>query len=67
MSTYAAVGLLARMLYGVSETVPNVDPDSPDLAGDIEVSGDHAVTATVTLPTGDTYRVTVEWLPEESP
>lgn len=27
----------------------------------------HGVTAVVTVPSGDTYRVTVEWLPEESP
>lgn len=63
----AAVPLLARMLFGISGTAKGVDVYEPDFAADFDVPSEHVVTSTITLPTGDTYRVTVEWLPEESP
>lgn len=67
MSSNAAVGLLARMLFGLSQTAARVDGTAPDFGADFMPYGDHAVAATITVETGDQYRVTVEWLKEESP
>lgn len=58
----AAVSLLARLLYGISATDPGFAPDEPDVSGDIERVDDTTVAATVTLPSGDHYRIVVEWL-----
>lgn len=63
----AAVELLAKMMFGISETTHSLDPETPDLAADFESAGEHAVCTTLTLPSGDTYRVTIEWLGDKSP
>lgn len=63
----AAVPLLARMLFGISNTGQSFDADAPDFSANFEVPDDHTVSTIITLPTGDEYRVTVEWLAEESP
>jgi len=56
------------MLFGIGSTTRNVDPDEPDVAlSSIEASGEHSVETVVVMPTGDRYRVTVEWLQGESP
>ena len=65
--TNNAVTLLARMLTGISTTAQRVDADAPDFAGDFEEAGEHTVKMILELPSGDTYRVTVEWLGAESP
>ncbi len=67
MSANAATGLLARMLFGISQSARPVDPEEPDFGGDFEATNAYTVAAKITLPAGDTYRVTVEWLAEESP
>lgn len=68
MSSNAATSLLAQMLFGIGSTTRNVDPDEPDVAlSSIEASGEHSVETVVVMPTGDRYRVTVEWLQGESP
>lgn len=70
MSANAATSLLAQMLTGISYRrvlIPDAD-DAPDFSLDhIVASGDHAVETVVQVAAGDRYRVTVEWLSEESP
>ena len=61
----AALLMLGRMLTGIMHG-PAFDPMRPGPAGVIGPDGD-GVTAIVQLPSGDTYKVTVEWLAEESP
>lgn len=69
----AASGLLARMLTGLSITAPpglaNADGDpEPDFgAGEFELLGENGIAVTIHLPSGDQYRVTIDWLKEESP
>lgn len=63
----ASVRLLGRMLAGLTATAPDDDPEAPDLSGTIEPLGERGVTAKLALASGDTFRLTVEWLPEESP
>ena len=69
-NTQAAVNLLSRALYGITETgqmEPAYDADEPTLSvSEIEEEGD-GVRAKVRLPSGDTYSVAVRWLREESP
>lgn len=69
MSSNAAITLLSQMLVGITST-RIVDPSAevPDFSlDDIRASGEHGVETTVQLATGDRYRVSVEWLREESP
>lgn len=64
----AAVTVLAAALAGISEANRNVDSDAPDLAADyFDPIGEHGVAAAIELPAGDRYRITVEWLRDESP
>lgn len=65
----AAVSLLSRMLFGVSETaqLERQSAEEPDYALDqIEADGT-AVSTKLYLPSGDVYRVSVAWDAEESP
>lgn len=65
----AAVSLLSRMLFGVTETAPQVGSEDEMTLGldSIEPVGEHGVATEIVLATGDKYRVSVEWLREESP
>lgn len=64
----APTKFLARLLTGLSFTnFEVVDPDAPDYSADITDVREHTVESVVSVPTGDTYRVTVEWLSERSP
>lgn len=69
-NSHAATALLARALFGITETgqmQPAYDADEPTLSmSEIEAVGDEVV-AKVHLPSGDTYSVAVRWLREESP
>lgn len=69
-NTNAAIGMLSRALFGITETgqmEPSLDPDEPTLtASEIVADGDR-VHAKIHMPSGDTYELSVEWLREESP
>lgn len=69
MSSNAAASLLGQMLSGIGYTrVLIPDTEVPDFSLDeITANGEHGVETTVQVSTGDRYRVTVEWLREESP
>lgn len=62
----AAAGLLGEALAGISQSRRHVDPERPDLSADFDESDD-AITATITVPTGDRFEITVRWLGDESP
>jgi hypothetical protein len=65
----AAVSLLSRMLFGISETALLQKPVTaePDFALDeIETIGT-AISTKVVMPSGDVFRVVVAWDEEESP
>jgi hypothetical protein len=68
--TIAATNLLGRMLAGVAITanarVSELEPDL-SLAAITSDPDSHSVQTVIVLPSGDHYRVTVGWLPEESP
>lgn len=67
-NTQAAIGLLSRALFGITESAPPpAEPDEPTLsASSITAEGD-AAAATIHLPSGDTYEIRVEWKREASP
>lgn len=59
---HAATAMLARMMIGVQQT------GSDELAMDDIVQEDGRVSASlILLPSGDTYRIAVEWDGEASP
>ena len=55
-----AIDLLARLIASTSTV--GVDPLSFGTAASVESQGDHGVSAELELPSGDRYRVVVEWL-----
>lgn len=66
--THSAVSLLAQMFAGISLASEAHGDGVPDFsAGEIAELEPVKVGATLHLPSGDTYSVTVEWLEERSP
>jgi len=67
----AAISVLARCFAGLSLASSfehDRDPEAPDYSADFEPQEtDDKIAALVELPSGDRYRITVEWLSEESP
>lgn len=63
-----AASLLGQMLAGIGMATGGAPLDVPTLSlEDAEPQGDFGMAATLVLPSGDKYRVTVEWLRDESP
>lgn len=67
--TNAATMLLGRMLFGISASSPGaVDDVTPDVSvEEIAEAGPGRVETVLTLPSGDKFKVTVEWDSEASP
>jgi hypothetical protein len=67
----AAITLLSRMLAGLSMTAPShhgVEDEEPDFSATaimpLEETG---LFFLLSMPSGDVFRVIVDWVPEESP
>lgn len=66
MSNAAAIDLLAQMLTGIQH--PSfLSEDEPTLSMEAMAQEGDKVSAILTRPSGDRYRLSVEWLREESP
>lgn len=63
-----AITLLSRMLAGISATsAPHGEHEADFSASTIATWGETGIYATIHMPSGDTYRVVCEWVPEDSP
>jgi hypothetical protein len=64
----AAAMFLGQLLSGIQHPA-HVPDDEPTVSAETiaPVEGEDAVETVLVLPSGDKFRVTVEWLSEESP
>jgi hypothetical protein len=62
----AGLDLLVQLLTGIPHTGGRDDP-TLGLDEITEDEATHTVSTTLVLPSGDRYRVSVEWLREQSP
>ena len=66
---HASIAMLSRCMFGITETSETpISEDEATLSADrFETMEDGGISTVVFTPSGDAYRISVTWLPEESP